>query len=270
MDLRTLSIEEVLLIHEVLVADFAASPDPIFPPGIRSMDLLHSAVGRQTTGLGDVLKYPNPIQNAATLLYGLCNDHPFHNGNKRTALVAMLVHLDKNKLTLFHTSQSDLYDLMLKVASHTILGQPDKRAQRPKTYVADNEVGRVARWLSDRADRIRKGERPITYRAMRRILERFGYYLVNPKNNSIEIVKLVEQQKGLLKRTTVTVRKHVGTIGWPGENIEMSIGAIKGVREKCRLREEDGIDSDAFYNDTAVIDSFVNRYRSVLRRLAKV
>jgi death-on-curing protein len=105
---------------------------------------------------------------------------------------------------------------------------------------------------------------------MRKILERFGYYLVNPKHNSIEIVKTVEEKKGFLRPTMVTVRKHVGTIGWPGENIQMAVGALKGVREKCRLREEDGIDSDAFYNDTAVIDSFVNRYRSVLRRLAKV
>ena len=61
----------------------------------------------------------------------------------------------------------------------------------------------------------------------------------------------------------------MGTVGWPGEHCETGIGAIKKVRQICRLREEDGIDSDAFYNETAIIDSFVNRYRSVLRRLAK-
>ena len=104
MDLRTLSAEDVLQIHEILVADFQESGDPISPPGVRSVSLLQSAVGRQTTGIGSVLKYPDPIFNAATLLYGLCNDHPFHNGNKRTALVAALVHLDRNKFTLYDTS----------------------------------------------------------------------------------------------------------------------------------------------------------------------
>jgi len=76
------------------VADFAGTGDPIAPPGVRSMTLLESAVSRQHTALGGRLKYADPVSSAATLLYGICSDHPFHNGNKRTALVAMLVHLD--------------------------------------------------------------------------------------------------------------------------------------------------------------------------------
>jgi prophage maintenance system killer protein len=103
--LATLTAEDVLTIHEYLINDFAATSDPISPPGVRSVALLESAVGRQHTGTGSTLKYPDPIDNAATLLYGVCLDHPFHNGNKRTALVAMLVHLDKNHLCLFNTSQ---------------------------------------------------------------------------------------------------------------------------------------------------------------------
>ncbi len=236
------------------------------------MSLLQSAVGRQTTSIGDILKYPAPIQNASTLLYGLCNDHPFYNGNKRTALVAMLVHLDKNKLTLFHTFQNDLYGLMIKVASHTLGVRIDKRAKRPKVRYcsADDEVEAITNWLEDRADRVRRGERQITYRDLRRILERFGYHLENPDNNMIEIVKYTEEKKGWIRRRVEPVRTHMGTIGWPGENREMYIKDIKKVRQICRLREEDGVDSDAFYSDTAIIDSFVNRYRAVLRRLAKV
>lgn len=271
MDLRTLSIEEVLSIHETLVADFAASNDPISPPGVRSIGLLQSAVGRQTTGLGGTLKYPDPVSNAATLLYGLCNDHPFHNGNKRTALVATLVHLDRNKLTLFDTSQSDLYDLMLKVASHSLFGGVDKRAKNPRRQAsADDEVEKIAKWLHDRADRVRRGERQITYREIRRILERFGFFLERPHDNLIEVIRYCEERRGWIKPRTVRARKHVGTMGWPGENREMGVAEIKKIRQMCALREEDGIDSEAFYNDAAIIDSFVNRYRSVLRRLAKV
>jgi death-on-curing protein len=182
----------------------------------------------------------------------------------------MLVHLDRNKLTLYGTSQQELYELMLKVASHTITGQPDKRAANPKQYDSDEEVRRLARWLGERTSRIRKGERQITYREMRRILGRFGYQLINPKKNSIDVVRLVEEEKGLLRRRKATVQKHIGTIGWPGEHHEMGIGSIKNVRKLCGLCEEDGIDSESFYNDTAVIDGFVNRYRSVLRKLARV
>lgn len=271
MELRVLSAEEVLLIHEILVRDFAASNDPISPPGLRSLDLLHSAVGRQLTSFGGTVKYPEPILNAATLLYGLCNDHPFHNGNKRTALVAMLVHLDRNKLTLFNTAQNELYDLMLRVASHTLFGQPSKRDRRPKRPPpADDEVQKIADWLRARADRVRRGERQITYRELRRILERFGFVLVHPKGNSIEIAKRVQERRGLFPRRIVEVEKHIDTIGWPGESRQMAISDIKKVRQICRLCEEDGVDSDAFYDDTAVIDAFVNRYRTVLRRLARV
>lgn len=271
MDLRTLSAEEVLTIHEVLVRDFAEASDPISPPGVRSVALLQSAVGRQLTGIGDTLKYPEAIGNAATLLYGLCNDHPFHNGNKRTALVAMLVHLDRNKLTLYHTSQTDLYDLMLKVASHTITGVPDKRARRPRShYDADGEVEKISEWLKERVDSIKKGDRTILYRDARKIIEGFGYTFGKQKGNSIEVLREVEVKKGLVFKKRVLERKHIGSINWPGENSEMPIGTIKKLRMMCRLREEDGVDSDAFYNGTAIIDSFVNRYRSVLRRLARV
>jgi len=68
------------------------------------MSLLASAVARQESGYGNTLKYHEPIINAATLLYGICNDHPFHNGNKRTALVCALAHLDRNRQILKTTS----------------------------------------------------------------------------------------------------------------------------------------------------------------------
>ncbi|HEX6456274.1 MAG TPA: Fic family protein [Solirubrobacterales bacterium] len=100
---NTLSVDDVMFIHDRLCADFARSEDPINPPGVRSMSLLESAVSRQHSGYGDLMKYHDAVLNAATLLYGICNDHPFHNGNKRTALVAALAHFDRNHLMLGFT-----------------------------------------------------------------------------------------------------------------------------------------------------------------------
>src|SRR5262245_6018357 len=84
--------------------------------GVRSGPLLDSAVNRQHTAIGNSLKYPDPLASAATLTFGICCDHPFINGNKRTALVSMLVHLDKNHLCLQNTTQSELFELMLAIA----------------------------------------------------------------------------------------------------------------------------------------------------------
>jgi hypothetical protein len=80
-------------------------------------------------------------------------------------------------------------------------------------------------------------------------------------------VGLVTRQHSLTRE--VRVSKRIGNIGWPGESREVGIKELKRVREICRLREQDGVDSDSFYSYSVVVDSFVNRYRTVLRRLAK-
>src|SRR5262249_14431063 len=95
-----LSTDEVLRIHDRVCADFGTTADPIAPAGVRDPKLLESAVARQRVGFGPFLKYSDPFDNAATLTFGVCCNHAFHNGNKRTALVSMLAHLDANKHTL--------------------------------------------------------------------------------------------------------------------------------------------------------------------------
>lgn len=271
MDLRTLSCEDVIAIHEALIADFAATGDPIAPAGVRSMDLLQSALSRQHTALAGRLKYPDAVPNAATLLYGICCDHPFHNGNKRTAIVAMLVHLDDNKLSLYRTGQSDLYDMVLGVAAHTFGTRVDPRSRRkePDRRPADEEVAAIARWMDDRAERVVRGERELSYRDLRRVLGRFGFYLENPKGNYIDVVKYEEKQIGMFRKQLRRVPKRIGSIAYPGDHTSIGIREIKRVRQMCRLSEGDGYDSAAFYDRFAVIDEFVNRYRTLLRRLAR-
>ena len=270
MDLQMLSVDEVSQIHEILVEDFFASNDPISPPGVRSHDLLESAVARQWTGLGNILKYPDPVANASTLLFGICCNHPFHNGNKRTALVAMLAHLDKNKVALFDTKQEELYDFMIEVAGHTLGTSKDRRRRRSKRRrTQDQEVTAISKWLGARAASVSRGEKPISYKDLRKILQSFNLFLSNPRNNSIDIVRIVNKRAGIMRQKTVQVQKRIGNIPYPGESRLVAMRHIKYIRELCCLREEDGIDSDAFYNYTVIIHSFVNKYRKILSRLAR-
>ena len=127
MELQTLTTADLTTIHERLVEDFASTRDPISPPGVRSIALLEPAVGRQHTGLGETLKYPRPIENAATLAYGICCHHAFHNGNKRTALVAMLVHLDRNKSATTSRMRSGA------LARYSVVLVPAMRCVQPLT-----------------------------------------------------------------------------------------------------------------------------------------
>lgn len=270
MEIKILTIDEVLRIYEILVEDFADSDDPISPSGVRSLDLLESAIARQQTAIGSISKYSTPVENASTLLYGICNNHPFHNGNKRTALVSMLVHLDKNKLTLRHTSQKDLYNFMIDVANHTLgEGRNDRRKNTGKIKSSDEEMRKIIKWISKRTDKVTRGEKQITYKQLEKILKKHGYDFENPRNNSIDIVRISEKRVGVLRKRLQKVSIKIGNIPFPGENRDVALRHIKFVRKICNLREEDGVDSVSFYNYIEVISSFVNRYRKLLNNLAR-
>ncbi|WP_163576328.1 type II toxin-antitoxin system death-on-curing family toxin [Halomonas faecis] len=91
-----LSYDEVLEIHHELVDFFQNDGDPIEPAGPRDVALLESACERPKTGLGGTDKYGTVDEKAAALFHSLVANHPFHNGNKRTALVSTVWFLDQN------------------------------------------------------------------------------------------------------------------------------------------------------------------------------
>jgi prophage maintenance system killer protein len=268
----TLSADEVVHIHFVLCADFAEAEDPIGYGGVKSQALLESAVGRQHSGFGPFRKYPDPLSNAATLTFGICCDHPFHNGNKRTALVSMLAHLDKNRLTLKGSvRQDELYDVMVNLAQRGFTNAriPPRRRERASRYGADHQVAEIATWLGAHVDRVTRGERPITYRQLRQILKPHGYVLGQVGSNAIEVCREETVRKGFLRRETRTTLKPIGRIGYRNEGETIALKTVKQLRRMCKLTEEDGVDTAAFYEGADIVDTFVNRYRTVLRRLAK-
>lgn len=84
------TVDSVIAIHsEVLAAHGGAS-------GIRSRELLESAVAApQATMMGSPL-LSDPIEIAAAYLFYLCSNNPFVDGNKRMALATCLVFLREN------------------------------------------------------------------------------------------------------------------------------------------------------------------------------
>ena len=137
-----ISEEDVIAVHavhEALVKDFAADKDPIKPPGLRDRNLLISAVMRPQTGYGNQLKYPTVEMAGAALLHSLVLNHAFHNGNKRTGLVSLLVFLDKN-LLMPKCSEKDLFKWTLLVAQHRLV--PLHWDNLP-----DREVLELADWI---------------------------------------------------------------------------------------------------------------------------
>ena len=85
-------MEAVKAIHEQVLAAHGGAA------GIRDEALLESAVAAPQASYGGELLIKNPVEIAAAYLFYLCRNHPFLDGNKRTALAACLVFLETNGL----------------------------------------------------------------------------------------------------------------------------------------------------------------------------
>ncbi|MCG8512988.1 MAG: type II toxin-antitoxin system death-on-curing family toxin [Halanaerobiales bacterium] len=84
--------------------------------GIRDEKLLDSALEQaKATYEGNYL-HDTLIKMAAAYGYHLCNNHPFVDGNKRIALVAMDVFLQRNGLEII-ASEKETYKMMIQLSS---------------------------------------------------------------------------------------------------------------------------------------------------------
>lgn len=79
MSLRYVDIGQVYLIHELIIKRARTKA------GIRDFTLLHSAVERPKATFQGRDLYSTIFDKAAALLQSLCLNHPFTDGNKRTA-----------------------------------------------------------------------------------------------------------------------------------------------------------------------------------------
>lgn len=89
---RHLEVEAVLAIHAEVLAAHGGSA------GLRDRGLLESAVAAPRASFGGQPLILDPIEISAAYLFYLCRNHPFVDGNKRTALAASLVVLSGNQL----------------------------------------------------------------------------------------------------------------------------------------------------------------------------
>ena len=104
------TIRDIYELHTQLENTF------ILSPGIRDKNLLASAVNTPfQTFMGNDL-YPSIYDKAAQLCYGIANNHPFTDGNKRTALHSMYVYLIINGYDITATQQ-DVENLIISVAA---------------------------------------------------------------------------------------------------------------------------------------------------------
>ncbi len=104
-------------IHDELLQQFWPASESIGALGVKNRDLLESAVGRPFQSAFGQDIYPTVIDKAAALFHSLVANHPFHDGNKRTAVVSLQHFLLANGFLPLLSNQ-DFYELAKSTASY--------------------------------------------------------------------------------------------------------------------------------------------------------
>jgi death-on-curing family protein len=109
-------------IHDELLQQFWPASESIGALGVKNRGLLESAVGRPFQSAFGQDIYPNVVHKAAALFHSLVSNHPFHDGNKRTAVVAVEHFLLANGF-LPSLSNQEFYELAKHTASYRERGE---------------------------------------------------------------------------------------------------------------------------------------------------
>lgn len=104
---------DAMAVHDLQLAAHGGSA------GVRDAGLLESALARAKNIWAYAEKRPELANLAAAYAFGISSNHPFLDGNKRTALVVSFTFLEVNGVEVT-ASQEDAYLTILGVAAGEI------------------------------------------------------------------------------------------------------------------------------------------------------
>src|SRR5688500_1972692 len=122
--MRMLTLEQLLEIHALVVIETGGSM------GLRDIGRLEAAIAAQTQNVFGEELYPSVAEKAAAVIRGIIADHPFIDGNKRTASLAGLTLLEINGAG-FMANAGEIEDFAVKIATGKL------------------DVPEIAAWLHD-------------------------------------------------------------------------------------------------------------------------
>ena len=238
----TIDAGETLYAHFLIAQYFADEGRGLGGIGPRDDGhLLHSALSRQFVEFGGIRKWSDDLQIAATTLFGLIKNHPFHDGNKRTALLSVLCLLQKQGRTA-SASKSKFDDFVVAIAESG--GRND-----------DNDIEKIARDLRRMTRKLSNTRHTITYRQLNRLLQDFGFELRDARGNRIGVVRIKDGQE-------------IYRVGFPGLSKQVAQGDLKAVRDACGLTTAEGFDSEVFFGGAETAQNLLREYALPLNKLA--
>ena len=105
-----LTLEQILQLHALVLSHDGGSN------GVRDVGRLDAAICVQTQVVFGEELYATVFAKAAALMRGIIGDHPFADGNKRTAILAGLTLLELNNYH-FDAISGELEDFAVRIAT---------------------------------------------------------------------------------------------------------------------------------------------------------
>jgi death-on-curing protein len=122
-----LSLEHLLELHALVLTETGGGE------GLLDLGRLEAAIATQTQNVFGEELYPGTTDKAAAVIRGIIADHPFVDGNKRTAMLAGLTLLKLNNLK-FQANLGEIEDFAVKIATGHL------------------DIKEISNWLNSRLD----------------------------------------------------------------------------------------------------------------------
>lgn len=104
-----LDFPEILELHLFQIRTYGGAP------GVRDRGLLESALGMPQAGFGDHYFHKDLFEMGAAYLYHIVQNHPFFDGNKRTASDAAITFMKMNGV-IVEAPDEEMIRMVLAVA----------------------------------------------------------------------------------------------------------------------------------------------------------
>jgi len=236
-----LTCENVLDAHYLICDHFLKLGEGLGGVGPKDFGLLSSAVSRQIASAFGSFVYEDLWDIASSLIFGLINDHPFHDANKRTAFLSSVFFMLENGFVP-RVDVSEVEDFTVEIAefNHTHgrhmeiseISPKFKTMFRPK----DNRISYL-----------------VTFNELQGLLNAHNCSIGNQNGNFINVFKGDQR---------------VAQIGFPGWSKEVSRNAIATVRKSTGLTSENGYDAQVFFKGEDPLRVLIGQYEEPLKRLA--
>ena len=128
--MSALTPAQILFLHHRLIVTTGGSH------GIRDLGALQAAAARPQATFDGVELYPELLAKAAALFESLIRNHPFIDGNKRTAVAAAALLLRRNGYRL-EAGQDNVHDFTMLMATGAA-GKDEARQWLAAHAVADS------------------------------------------------------------------------------------------------------------------------------------